>query len=299
MIDEQATATLGSMYSINANITVLTQAIKSGSNTEIAELDKKRLIIFTEPNDGDMLQIGNIKRLTGCGTFNARAIYSTKTDTSMFGTIILECNKKPRIIGAIDESVVSRFVNVNFPTFFTNDEDELKLDYAKPLNKYLKTDEFKTSHRCAFFKYIVNHGKNELYVPKDIKAATYEYLINNDEFGSWFSERYKQRNGHFITVKQLYSDFKCSSYYDDLPKIQKRALNEKNFKEEQVMANIKLKKYYSARKQIDGIERCSIIYNYTKIEKDIYGNEIDYDTEGNELVKDKDGVIIPAAPLLF
>jgi phage/plasmid-associated DNA primase len=101
-------------------------------------MDKKRMVIFTEPNDSDYIQLGNVKTLTGDTTVNARGIYSKKTDTRILATIILECNKKPKINGRIDESAIARFINVLFPSTFTDDEEKLKLDNHHRINKKYK-----------------------------------------------------------------------------------------------------------------------------------------------------------------
>jgi len=160
VLNELLRALLGNKYSYKGNITTLTEKIKDGANPGIANLNKMRLIIFSEPNDCDLLQIGNIKTITGDDEINARGLYSNKTNTELFGTNIFECNQKPKINGRIDDSVINRLINVIFPTYFTDNKQELKdLKYARPQNKDFKEKTFKKIYRCVLFDYILKYAE--------------------------------------------------------------------------------------------------------------------------------------------
>ena len=63
LINELMLKMLGDDYSYTGHINTLTKELKSGPNPEMAQLDKKRFVKFEEPNDNDMLNLGNIKKL--------------------------------------------------------------------------------------------------------------------------------------------------------------------------------------------------------------------------------------------
>lgn len=286
-INELVMAALGSQYSLKGNIGALCQPIKGGANQEIAELDKKRFVVFNEPNDGiDKLQLGNIKSLTGDGEVNSRGLYSTKTSVKIQASIIFECNKKPAINGKIEEAVIARFVNIYFKTYFTDNAEDLEvMEHAKPQRQELKSDAFKKEYRCALFKYIMDNARSTLFVPKDLQAETKEYLMDNDEFLSWFNENYEECPGNIIKIRALYNHFKMSAYYQDMNKAQRRILNEKNFKADKIQTNIKLRNHYHEIKKIDQKQHKNFLLGY-KLRifyvEDENGEKI-LDSEGNPM----------------
>ena len=97
--------------------------------------------------------------------------------TQLKATHILECNKKPKIDGRIDDSYLRRLVDVPFKSTFTNNQELLDqgLDNIYKSNTYFKSTEFKKEFRCTLFDYLVNHIKNNgnvcenLYECKEIK----------------------------------------------------------------------------------------------------------------------------------
>jgi phage/plasmid-associated DNA primase len=264
LTNELMMSMLGSQYSYKGSTTTLTERFKSGVCEEIAQLDKKRMAIFTEPNDNDFLQLGNVKTLTGDGSINARGIYSKKTLTKLFATIIFECNKKPKINGRIDESAISRFINVPFPSTFTNDEEKLKLDNHHKCNLAYKTDVWKIEHRCAFFNYLTKNAKKQLYIPKCVKEETQKYLMDNDDLSIWVEDNYDyDTTAKFIKIDEIYEDYKISEYYHNMTKRDKQKMTLKVFKE-MIQSNIKMRSFYCDKKKIDGNNEYSIILSHKK-----------------------------------
>lgn len=248
LINELMLKMLGNDYSYTGHINTLTKELKSGPNPEMAQLDKKRYVKFEEPNDNDMLNLGNIKKITGEGFLNARECNSNDTNCSLHLTAIFECNKKPNLNGTIDPAIIDRFVNIYFSSYFTNDEQELKNNpNAKPINTNYKQLEFQEKIRCAFFDYIIKYSEKSLYISKEVKQQTKEYLLDNDNIFSWFNETYEKTDTESIlSIKDIMKEFKSSDFYYNLSKNDKRKNNEKNFKEK-IQTNIELRKYFQDR----------------------------------------------------
>ena len=70
-------------YFYQGNCSTLTQQIKSGANPEIANMDNKRALMFSEPEENACLIYGVIKALSDEDTTNARGLYSSKTKTKL------------------------------------------------------------------------------------------------------------------------------------------------------------------------------------------------------------------------
>ena len=252
VLNENATNCAGH-YAAEGHLALLTKPIKDGPNPEAAGLHRKRLVIFSEPEDGlsESLRLSCIKKLTGCAELNARACHSNKTLTELCGTIIMECNKQPAITGEKGEAALDRVRIFPFDMTFTADEEKLKMqpNKYKPVDKSLKTPEFKEKHRCAFFQYIMQHGCDEAWFPDKTKALGAKYLEENDDLSLWFLDNYKLEMKEppiFVSVKEMWHRYTMSNAYEMMSKAEKRRVTQTTF-EEEVKKNPMLKKYYVDR----------------------------------------------------
>ena len=181
-------------YAYEGNLCLLTQALKGGPNPELANLHRRRLCIFSEPEDGvgEPLRLSNIKKLTGCDEVNARACHSNVTKTELHATSLMECNKQPKINGEKGEASVERVRLFPFEMTFTDDAEKLRAnpDTYRPKDESLKTPEFKEAHRCAFFEHIVQNGGDAPYFPPETKALGTKYLAENDDLSLWVQYRF-------------------------------------------------------------------------------------------------------------
>lgn len=112
---------LGVFY-YKANNSTLQDELKGGPNVEIAQMHKKRLIIYSEPNKSKTLNTDVIKNLTGGIETNARMNYSNKTECQLHGTHILLCNKKP-LLNDTDGGTSRRIIYYPFRSLFVNEDD--------------------------------------------------------------------------------------------------------------------------------------------------------------------------------
>jgi len=85
-------------YKVSADVLTSKSDLSKGANPQVANMDNKRCIISSEPDDDAFTKIrmNIIKEITGCGEISARQLYSSKTIVRMKQVQILECNKKPQ-----------------------------------------------------------------------------------------------------------------------------------------------------------------------------------------------------------
>ena len=226
---------LGSYYGI-LHLNLLTDKMKAGANTELRNIHKKRFLKATEPDSGsnEKLRMSNIKALTGETNLKARGLYENDFDIQIDATIILECNKLPFISVDGNEAEKQRLLIIPFETTFTNNQEDITNDpikYRKG-DDYYKTDSFKEEHYSALFKYLINnHKSNELYTPDECRKLALKWMLDKDDFVGWFMEHYEENANGIVSVKDLYKEFKHSSFFMSMNKAQQRQNNEKNFKE--------------------------------------------------------------------
>jgi len=235
LLNDQFQYLLGDYYGI-LHLSLLTKEIKSGANTELRSIHKKRFLKATEPDadSKEKLRISNIKALTGESGLKARGLYESDFDISILATFVLECNKLPFISTDGNEAEKQRLIVIPFESVFTDNEEDLKKDPKKykPANVSYKLPEFKEEHACALFKYIIdNHNGTDLYVPDDCRQEALKWILDKDDFAGWFFENYREEENAIVSVKSLYKDFKDSSFFSQMSKAQQRQNNEKVFKE--------------------------------------------------------------------
>jgi phage/plasmid-associated DNA primase len=265
MLNELMIKTLGPQYAYTGHISTLTKEMKSGPTPEISQLSKKRFVKWEEPNETDLLNLGNIKKITGEGKLNSRECNSNNTECYLFLSAIFECNAKPNLNGSIDKAIVDRFVLVFFESYFTNNAEELQSNpAARPINLELKQASFQEKMRCALFDYLVLNASNELYIADVVKTRTRNYLLDNDDMYTWLVENYCPCvEDNPITIKALYKHYKASINFNNLTKNAKKSCSEKNFKD-RVASHLELKSFYKERYQAGGLNMYSVILNWKK-----------------------------------
>ena len=243
-------------YAMEGKITTLTEKPKSGPDTELANQHKKRIVIYSEPEEAahEALRLGSIKLLTGNETVNARGLHDSRDKTQMHAVQVLECNKLPTILGDKGESARERVLVQHFPFTFTNDAAKLASDECatdddlgitltekkyKPKDESLKSRTFKEDHYCAIFKYLVDTDRVDaedgvgIHIAEKTKQRAGKYLDANDVMPMWVSEHYDdadESEKSFVTIKDLYHNFKTSEHYQNLSKRERTLMNEKKFR---------------------------------------------------------------------
>mgnify|MGYP003115295927 CR=1 FL=1 len=241
-----------------APVSVILNKVKQGSNPEVANMNKKRLVLYREPSDNELLDIGTLKELTGSKTINARMNYSNQTITLLHATHILEANKKPKMKGEMDNSIYRRLIDINFNSTFTFDEEQIKEcpELFFKADPYLRTQEFKDKFKIPLLNYLINYitnfnKENNNKVYEEFKMSdetinrTKEYICNSDFVATFVKENTEKvkDSKKFIQLKDLHSIMKCSEEYLNMNKEEKRKYNLKYFKEN-IIKNGFFKKYY-------------------------------------------------------
>ena len=237
---------------------VLTEKVKkSGANQEVANCDKKRLILYSEPDEGVKLNGSTIKYMTGNPVVNARALYSQKTKIYIHALQIMECNQRPAINGRVDASFFRRLIDILFPTQFVNSESEIINENYKLKDESFKKDDFKENHKFALIK-ILMEAKPKIYIPKSVKDRSEQYLLSNDEIYTFITENYQMTDCEtdFVSIAELFKIYKDRPQYLLLSYEEKREMNCRKFKEV-ISSNPKFSFHF--RKMIKGKNYKSIV----------------------------------------
>jgi len=125
-------ATLGKHY-ITGNTTIITMPVGKGVCQELANMENKRAIVFSEPSADQTLQCANIKAMTGNPMITARGIYSKETAFKNRVTSIVLTNDIPPI-NNVDIASGTRIMVAPFRASFLNND---QLSEVPPGTKYV------------------------------------------------------------------------------------------------------------------------------------------------------------------
>ena len=285
LLDEFLRCCLGD-YFYEADITLLTTKKKGGNgpNQELADIDKKRFLLYKEPGQFVQIENSNMKDQTGGGVIKGRALYSSKTMVELHNTTVMECNQKPKLGETPTTGDARRICDILFESTFTTSEvdvdEENNIYLANPL---LKEDIWKNDHKVYFLnllfqsvvelkqiKYIM-----DVFIPNSVKERSNLYLLGCYDIHSMFVELYEPADSsHFVSLKDIAFNIKNSTDFHGLNKVKQRGMKNEIIYEF-FKTNVNYKDRYKERYDyvLDGVRTCSrnIITMYKR--KDIYQDD--------------------------
>ena len=263
-------------YGLKADATVITEKNTDSAkpNPSRAALDNKRFVNVVEPDENIPFNCGTIKELTGEETIQGRFLHSNQNTIHLKETLCCECNAKPKMKEQTN-SMLQRIRDVFFPSTFTDfdeDLDDEALIFKK--NREYDTQPWRDEMKMAMFMllqpYLQNYyNKNRnLDPPQEIKERNLQYLANSNDFYTWFKSqediddgdehnfRYEKveektldEGREYLSLTDVYNDYKLSPYFNTLTAKEKRKHNKK-FIINEIALNPILKKYYKNEYQI-------------------------------------------------
>lgn len=279
VINELTAAMLGNYYYTCSN-GILLNPLKTGPNPELANMKDKRMVVYREPDQSCLINIATFKELTGCGDINARLCNSNITKCTLKAKHILECNKRLKMNGTIDEAVLRRLIDILFRSTFTKNPDDFSGDYIFKGDDNVKSKSFQQEHKVAFFHILLDYWKGYLsknkdidaFICKSVKDRTSVYLQANDEVKEWFDTIYeKGTKEDYIQIKDVYERFSNSELFQNYSKKEKRDNSKKSFTEK-IITNINFKKDFKDRHRpiIDGkqVEKRQVLMGWKPIKKE-------------------------------
>jgi hypothetical protein len=179
---------------------ILMKKSNSHLSTEYEKLDKYRIGFITEISDTDVLNIDNIKAITGDDTIDVRGI--CKTNESIKPTINIHgaMNELPSFKG--QEAIVDRLVIIPF-----NNKFEVNNGFEKEIMSKIDW----------IFSYIIDNGRilDKFELSEEMKVAKEDYKEDNEvdnlkEFIENMTNEGKTQNTYFMIA-----------YYDWLKKMKR------------------------------------------------------------------------------
>jgi len=183
-------------------VTLLTRKRNNANeaNTEKVKLMNKRFAFLSEPEDGEKINIGLLKELTGSEEIVARGLYQEAMSFVMEAKLFLACNELPEIKGE-DTALWRRIRVIDFPSRFVDDpkeSGEYKIDRTLPSR--MRED---VSWRQTFMKILLDYYFIDVKEPVEVQVKTNEYRQENNDFYSWMDENVEEKTGSILKLKDV------------------------------------------------------------------------------------------------
>lgn len=173
------------------------------ANTEKIKLMNKRFAFLSEPEDGEKINIGLLKELTGSEEIVARGLYESAQCFVMEAKLFLACNELPEIKGE-DQALWRRIRAVDFPSRFV-DEPEKPNEYMidRTLPSRMRED---VSWRQTFMNILLEYYyKTGITEPEEVKVRTNEYKHTNNTLELWLDENIEYKEDNILHAKDFFT----------------------------------------------------------------------------------------------
>lgn len=193
-------------------ISLLTQK-RAASNTAQSELERtkgRRFAVMQEPSEGEKLNIGLMKELSGGDTILCRGLFKEPIQFKPQFKMIMTCNELPEV-PSDDGGTWRRIRVVHFDSKFTetpdpNNPKEFPLDTELGDN----FDRWADTFLCMMIQHHKQNDLKNIIEPMEVRIATESYKKNNDIIGQYITERIIQDEDtdDAIMLQAAYTDFK-------------------------------------------------------------------------------------------
>lgn len=183
-------------------VTLLTRKRNNANeaNTEKIKLMHKRFAFLSEPEDGEKINIGLLKELTGSEEIVARGLYQEAMSFVMEAKLFLACNELPEIKGE-DTALWRRIRVIDFPSRFLDDPKEVneyKIDRTLPSR--MRED---VTWRQTFMKILLDYHFINVKEPIEVQVKTNEYRQENNDFHNWMDENLEKHKDGILKLKDV------------------------------------------------------------------------------------------------
>lgn len=195
----------------------------TGPSSEVAKMKGKRCIIASEPTDkeGVAFKVSLLKNLRGNDVIQARELYKEAMEFKPQFGIMIQMNDMPAL-DKVDHAFGSTLKVIRFPFTFCN---EPKKPNEKPIDTTLKSlFSDNIAYRQQFMLILLDNYKKNIYGRQplldtaEVKAATQDYLDDNNQVGMWLNENIEitDNKKDRIRLSEMYDNFvfntksKCS-----------------------------------------------------------------------------------------
>ena len=221
-VNELIMQTFGN-YAMSMEAAYFTESSNSSGRATPQLADKKgvRVLITSEPEHVEKLQVGRLKKITGNDQIQARQLnHPLFYYYPMFG-IFIQCNKIPKV-SKIDGGVIRRLRVIEFPFQFVQRPGLPHEREGDPEVKRVKVHSLvwrQQFMRSLIYLYVTRVKRMDyLGMPDRVASSSKTYLDNCNPVAVWLAEFYDITGDHRdkLGARLAYSTFKMEAQRTDV-----------------------------------------------------------------------------------
>lgn len=199
-------------YYISCPITIITRKRNSSNSAspELLRMKGVRCGCFQETDDGEKLNVGILKEITGNDSFMVRGLYSDPIEIKPQVKFFLACNQLPEV-PSTDGGTWRRLRVIDFKSKFTENPTKTN-EFLIDNTLKQKIKEWAPLFASYMIHLYVTEYKKMSYLtePDEVKYSTESYKAENDHYAEYFINRIiiTNKKSDSILVKDMYDDFK-------------------------------------------------------------------------------------------
>lgn len=201
-----------------------TKQSSSAASPELACLLGVRLIHCEEPNEGDMLNVGRLKEVTGNSEISCRPLYTKCFTYQPQFKCIFSCNKKPtfRNVNKDDTAIWRRIRNIPFVSTFVDKNESVDLENYKFLKDSSITETIKNNIKwrqafmCILIEYYRDYKKHGIIVLNSMKMLDDQYKAESEPLYDFFNDYIEETNdpkNEGLTLSNIFHSYRRSAYF--------------------------------------------------------------------------------------
>jgi P4 family phage/plasmid primase-like protien len=198
-------------YACTFNISLLTnkRVGSSQTNSELVRAKGRRFAVLQEPEEGEKMNAGFMKELSGNDKIIARGLYKESIEFKPMFKMVLTCNHLPQVPPE-DGGTWRRIRLIEFNSHFCehpNPENpkEFLIDRDLPF----KFEDWKETFMSMLIEYFKKYKEHGIYEPEEVLQCTKNYQRSNDTIGE-FSDAFVEKGSpdSFLYMDSLYDEYK-------------------------------------------------------------------------------------------
>jgi P4 family phage/plasmid primase-like protien len=204
-------------YCCKFPITLLTskRAASNAATSELARAKGKRFASLQEPSEGEQINCGFMKELSGGDKIMARGIFKDPIEFLPQFKMILLCNHLP-IIPSDDGGTWRRIRVLEFGSRFVDnpiEENEFPIDTELST----KLELWKAHFMSLLIEYYKLYRLEGIQEPEEVTACTREYKRQNDHLADFIHNCMEKKDSGFIGINEAFQELKVWVREDNIP----------------------------------------------------------------------------------
>lgn len=202
-------------YCPTADIFTSVNPQSSSHSDELAKMKGKRCVMASEPDDTNtQFNVSRLKKWRGNDKLQARPIYESSIEFKPQFAFMILMNDMPSL-DKVDSALAMTMKVIHFPFTFVDTPDLNKPNERQGQNGLKETFDTDIRYRQQFIRLLLENyaenikGRKMFDDPEEVKAATKEYLADNNIVGVWLNERIDITNDKADRIKsqEMYEMF--------------------------------------------------------------------------------------------